>query len=428
MRVLVTGASGLIGSALCARLTMQGNEVVRVTRGFPLKDLPHGSSLVLDMTKALATEDWAPHLAGIDAVVNCAGVLQDGAQESTQNVHHLAAAALFAACEQAGVRKVIHFSAIGVDREQPSLFSASKLAGDRALMDRNLEWVILRPSVVLGRPAFGASALFRGLSSLPFLPLMPNTGRLQVVQLDDVVETVMFFLRPGSPARVAIELAGPEAFAMSEVVGHYRQWLGYKKARKGVLPNWVASLIYRLGDLAGLLGWRPPIRTNAGKEIVRGATGDPRQWSKITGIRPTGFASALTGNPATVQERWFAGLYFTKPLIFVVLPFFWIMTGIISLTVGWRSGVELLINTAVSSVAELAVVLGAVADIMVGVLIAWRRTSRIGLWGAITLSLFYALAGSILRPDLWTEPLGPLMKILPILVLHVVALAILKER
>jgi hypothetical protein len=42
--------------------------------------------------------------------------------------------------------------------------------------------------------------------------------------------------------------------------------------------------------------------------------------------------------------------------------------------------------------------------------------------------LFYAVAGTILRPDLWAEPLGPFLKIMPILVLHFAALAILEER
>jgi hypothetical protein len=54
--------------------------------------------------------------------------------------------------------------------------------------------------------------------------------------------------------------------------------------------------------------------------------------------------------------------------------------------------------------------------------------TRYGLYGALALSLFYAAAGTILRPDLWIEPLGPLLKIIPIFVLHLVALAILDER
>ena len=77
-----------------------------------------------------------PHLAGIDAVVNCVGVLQDSARERTDAVHRDGPAALFLACERVGIRKLIHFSAIGVDRQQPSQFSISKYAGDQALMAR----------------------------------------------------------------------------------------------------------------------------------------------------------------------------------------------------------------------------------------------------------------------------------------------------
>ena len=428
MRVMIIGASGLIGSTLSAQLEANGDDVVHVSRSAARGSSQGRHSIVLDMAKALRPDDWIPSLVGVDAVINCAGVLQDNAWDRTAAVHAAGASALFRACEKAGVSKVIHFSAIGVDREQPSAFSASKLAGDVALMERDLNWVILRPSVVLGGPAYGASALFRGLAALPLLPVMPSTGSLQVVQLRDIVHTVRFFLRPESPSRLAVDIAGPEALTMSEVVAHYRAWLGWTTARKVALPDWAARALYRLGDAAGLLGWRPPIRSNAQREIARGATGNTETWTALTGILPMRLGDALAVNPPTVQERWFAGLYFVKPAIFVVLPLFWIMTGIISLTSGWRSGVQLLAVTAIAPVAELAVVAGALADMAVGTLIALRRTSRLGLWGAIATSLFYGVAGTMLRPDLWNEPLGPLLKILPIIALHLVALAILEER
>ena len=66
--------------------------------------------------------------------------------------------------------------------------------------------------------------------------------------------------------------------------------------------------------------------------------------------------------------------------------------------------------------------------IIPGALIAVRRTARWGLWAAIALSGFYIVAGTLLRPDLWAEPLGPFLKIFPIVVLHFVALAVLEER
>ncbi|WP_271898307.1 SDR family oxidoreductase [Candidatus Phyllobacterium onerii] len=426
-KILVTGSNGLIGTAVCACLVARGYVVVRTSRSKSDR-VGENETIVIDMAKALSPEDWRLALSDVDAVVNCAGALQDSAREHMTEVHATGAAALFRACELAGVRRVIQFSAIGVDRELPSAFSASKRAGEESLMKLDLDWIVLRPSVVLGRSVFGASALFRGLAALPVLPSMPNTGRLQVVQLDDVVETVIFFIEADSPSRIALDLAGPDAFSMEEVIAQYRRWLGWKDTVVLAIPSWAARLLYRLGDAASALGWRPPMRTNASLEISRGATGDAGPWKAATGIEAQGLSVALAVNPATVQDKWFANLYFIKPAIFIVLPFFWIMTGIISLTTGWQSGLQLLVGTAVSALAAPLVIAGALADAIIGILIAIRKTARLGLWGAICICVFYILTGTVLRPDLWNEPLGPLMKILPILLLHLAALAILEER
>jgi hypothetical protein len=148
----------------------------------------------------------------------------------------------------------------------------------------------------------------------------------------------------------------------------------------------------------------------------------------ITGIRPQSLGQALARESASVQEKWFARLYLIKPLIFSVLAAFWILTGIISLRLGYRNGVELMRSTGAGVLSGPTVIAGALADIVVGVSIAWRPLTRRGLYGALALSLFYAIAGSLLRPDLWIEPLGPLLKIIPIVVLHLVALALLEER
>lgn len=416
MRIFLTGANGFIGRSLAARLTAEGHAVTPATRR------------MIDMQKATVPEAWLPHLTGIDAVINCAGVLQDSPREDTRAVHHRGADALFAACERAGIRRIIHFSAIGIDRAQPSAFSASKLAGDEALMARDLDWVILRPSVVLGRPVFGASALIRGLAALPVLPSLPNTAKLQAVRLEDVIETVLFFLQPTAPSKVALELAGPDAFTMDELVALHRAWLGWAPARRVELSQRLAGLLYKAGDAAAAFGWRPPVRSTAAREMVRGATGDPRPGQEMTGLQPQRLTEALAREPATVQEKWFAGLYILKPVMFVVLAAFWLATAIISLTVGYEPGLDLLHVAGIFTLAGPLVVAGALADFLIGSLIAFRRTTRLGLFGALALSGFYIVAGTILRPDLWAEPLGPFLKIFPIVVLHLVALAILEER
>lgn len=428
MRVLLTGANGFIGAAVLAALRQSGHTVLAVTRRRASAS-PGVEPLRLDLRRATRPQDWLPHVAGVQAVINCAGVLQDSPSDSTSAVHVAAIDALFAACEQVGVRRVVHLSAVGVDREAPTAFSQSKLAGDKALAARDLDWVILRPSVVLGRRAYGGSALFRGLAALPILPLARDTGPLQVVQLDDVVRTVLFFLQPDAPARVAIEVVGPQPMAMRDVVQAYRSWLGWRRAPAFMLPAWLTRAMYRAGDFLGHLGWRPPLRSTAEREIVRGAVGNPIEWTRLTGIDPQPLEAALAAEPASVQERWFARMYFLKPLVFGVFSGFWIGTGLISLGPGFGIGKAMVLEGGTSErFANFSVIAGGFADLVIGLAVAYRPTARYGLYAALAISLFYAVMGTFLLPRLWIDPLGPMLKIWPIMVLNLVALAILDDR
>lgn len=252
------------------------------------------------------------------------------------------------------------------------------------------DWVILRPLVVLGGPVFGASALIRGLAALPVLPVMPETGPLQGVALEDVAETVGFFVPPDRPARLALELAGPERLSFAQVVALHRAWLGWRPARPVALPGWAAGLLYRAGDLAGRLGRRPPLRSTARAEIRHGAVGDPAPWTQLTGIRPRGLEDALRARPATVQERWFARLYPIKPVLFVVLVLFWTLTAIISLTTGFENGLELMHR----ALAGPGVVAGA---------LAWHLGHGLGEHRIVLPLLLYLLTGAFGLPVVWMQ-------------------------
>jgi uncharacterized protein YbjT (DUF2867 family) len=425
----VIGASGLVGSALCARLSSEGYEVTAAVHR-PRTFVAGNADLIgIELARMQSADKWIPLLLGVDAVINCAGLLQDAFGERVADVHQRAPAALFAACALAKVRRVIHLSAIGVDRAQPTAFSESKAAAEAALSASDLDWVILRPSVIVGRQAYGGSALFRGLAVLPVSAAIQDAGRLQVVQLDDVVETILFFLRSGAPARIALDIAGPQELRFEEVVALYRSWLGLPPARAWKVPSFAMKSAFAAGDFLGFLGWRPPVRTNAAREMVRGATGDASRWTQMTGIRPQGLSEALAREPASVQERWFARMYFLKPLIFAVLAAFWIGTAFMALGPGWSIGLSLMHEGGVAEpYASGVVVAGALADLLIGLGIAFRRTARPALMAGIFVSVAYAVTGSWLVPRLWIDPLGPMLKIWPILVLNAAALAILEDR
>jgi uncharacterized protein YbjT (DUF2867 family) len=425
MKIAIVGGSGLIGSAIHSHLSSRGHSVVSMSRSAPSAG---AHAISVDISDATSPSYWLPYLAGIDAVVNCAGVLQDGPADSTSIVHHIGVRNLFAACEQLKIRRVIHFSAIGVDRQTPSAFSRTKLAGDKSLMEHDLDWVILRPSVVIGRPAFGASALLRGLAALPIIPVMPDTGPLQIILLDDIVRAVEYFLEPAAPSRQIVELVGPDRYSFAEIVSRIRQWYRWRPAREIHLPLFVTNALYKLGDVISVLGWRPPVRTTAQLEITRGAVGDFESLKRL-GLHPKSLPDFFTAEPASVQERWFARLYLLKPAAFIVISLFWILTAVVSLGPGWGYGIALMREGGIEgTAAELTVAAGALADFVTGMAIAYRRTSRFGLYAAIGISFAYAIIGTVLVARLWSDPLGPMLKIWPVIVLHFIALAILDDR
>jgi uncharacterized protein YbjT (DUF2867 family) len=425
--VLVVGVTGFIGTAVACRLHAAGARVIGVSRSAPKSAVPlrHVS---LDIAHATDSGAWRQVLEGVDAVVYCAGALQDGPGESLEAVHEAGPAALYRACAEAGVRRIVHFSALGVEHGATA-FSRSKRAGDRALMESGLDWVILRPSVVVGRNAFGGAALLRGLAALPVLPVPEEAGALQVVHIDDVLDTVLFFLRPGAPAQLAIDVVGPHPWRFDELVGLFRRWLGWRSAESVRLPQGLGAAAFGFGDLMGRLGWRTAIRSNAGHELLRAVPGDPTRWMQLTGIVPRDIERVFLTEPASVQERWFARLYLLRPWIFAICALFWFSTGVIALGPGWDNGIGLMNEGGVFGwPAAVVVIGGALCDIAVGLAIAWRRTARAGVIAALVVTVVYAIIGTVLVPRLWIDPMGPMLKALPTLALHLAALGIVDDR
>ncbi|PHJ93778.1 NAD(P)H-binding protein, partial [Nostoc linckia] len=260
--IVIIGATGLIGSHLAAHLSANGHRIIGVARHVSegKRRQPDIDWVGLDLGAA-SPDDWSRVLVGADAVVNCAGALQDSRSDNLAATHDIGLRVLVSACEAAGIRRFVHFSAMGVDQGALTPFSDTKRAGEAALVASRLDWIVLRPSVVLGAAVYGASALIRGLAALPLLPVMPETGLLRPVALEDVIETVQAALAGDISPKVALDLAGPDCFTFTDLIALYRRWLGFTPARTFAVPGWLGHLTYRLGDLVARLGWRSPVRS-----------------------------------------------------------------------------------------------------------------------------------------------------------------------
>jgi uncharacterized protein YbjT (DUF2867 family) len=131
VRVLVTGADGFIGRQMVAALRASGHQVLAGIRVAATR--ADGTDVVeCDFINDLTPEHWRERLQGVDAVVNCVGILRERDDSSFESVHVKAPAALYQACTANGLRRVIQISALG--NPQDDEFIASKHRGDAAPM------------------------------------------------------------------------------------------------------------------------------------------------------------------------------------------------------------------------------------------------------------------------------------------------------
>jgi uncharacterized protein YbjT (DUF2867 family) len=321
MRVLLTGANGFIGRYLLSALIQAGHDVVPAVRRPEETDrlLPRPASIRVDFNRVTGPADWAPHLAGIDAVINCVGILQGRPGQSIDAIHARAPIALFQACETAGIRRVIQISAISAEPGAGTRYAATKHAADAYLAGTGLDWVILRPSLVYAQCAQGGTALFRAIAALPFLTPLPGDGRqqFQPIHMDDLTAAVVRVLADPRVRRIAVDPVGPEPIPLRQLFADLRQWLGYPPVPGLPISMPIMRLAARVGDVVG-----GSLNTTAIRQVEFGNTGPVEPFIAATGIRPRGWKAGLNQHSARPQDRRQARLYFVRPLVLAALALF----------------------------------------------------------------------------------------------------------
>lgn len=225
-RVLVLGANGFIGRHAALALQAEGGEIVLAGR-HPERDDPRlPAALGACPRRRARFEDlvtptaWAPLLEGVDAVLNCVGILRPVGRARYAAVHHAAPGALAQACAARGLR-LVHVSALGLRADALSGFLRSKWAGEQAIRAAGGDWHLVRPSLLDGPGGFGARWI-RRVAQWP-LALLPAdaVGRMAPLDVRDLGLALARLVLEGH-ARREHELGGSEARTMREHLARMR--------------------------------------------------------------------------------------------------------------------------------------------------------------------------------------------------------------
>lgn len=453
MNILLTGATGFIGRHLLSALLQAGHQVTACVRDpAKLSNLTHLTDLnsgadsaychlsvnqnqssdqtahyldkltvvTIDFRTACTVEDWLPHLQQIDVVINSAGIIQQSSRQSFATLHTDAPAALFTACAQSAVQRIVHISALGADRTSVTEYHQSKYAADDVLGQMELDWFILRPSIVLGEQG-KSLGLFNALAALPRIPVIGNgQQRIQPVVIDDLVEAVLCCVEGRKPARQIIDVVGPSPVTFCRFLQHLRLWQGKQTARLLSIP---LPLAFKLLPLAKWLD-EPALNKETLHMLEAGNTADARRFTEFIGHPPRSLQQYLATHPLSEAQRWHSQLYFLRPLLRISLALLWIWTGIVSAFLyPQQDSFALLQRVGISAVLLPIMLYGAATlDLLLGMALLVRHHLRLVIYLQIAVIAGYTLVITLALPGYWLHPFGAVSKNIPLLIATVILL------
>ena len=231
--ILVTGATGFVGSHLVGALAKAGHKVRALVRGggsagtrnIAMEGVEIAYGDVGDLNSLNAAAE------GCDCVIHLVGIIQPGPGYTFESIHVEGTRNVIDAAAAAGsVRHFIYQSALGTRKGAQSGYHRTKYLAEEMTKASGLNYTITRPSIIYGEGDGFTKRLRDVIKLMPVVPIIgPGKGRLQPIFIDDLVEV---FLRIAGKAAYfgrTLELGGPEKLTFDEIVAQLKTALGSNK-------------------------------------------------------------------------------------------------------------------------------------------------------------------------------------------------------
>jgi uncharacterized protein YbjT (DUF2867 family) len=275
--LLLTGATGLVGSTLLRRLLAEGEQVRCLVRD-PRRLGPQRVRVQIALGDLTDPPSFRNALRGVQTVVHLAASIRDQPQGSIEELNGIATWRMVEAAERRGVERFVFFSALGASTHHRTRCLRAKALAEKAVRESSLRSIVFAPSIIYAP----GDAWLTLLERMALLPVMPVSGRgravFQPIWAEDVADCLMAALRGGNAEQHArYELAGPETLSHTEIVRTILRSLNRSRPLVHV-PTPIVSRSLRLLEAA--IGPRAP------------ATWDEAELMEVSMASPHGPADA----------------------------------------------------------------------------------------------------------------------------------------
>jgi uncharacterized protein YbjT (DUF2867 family) len=227
--ITILGGAGFVGSALVTKLDQAGYKVKVLARrresSKHLILLPNVQVAQCDVSDNLALKQA---LIGSDAVINLVGILHENRKNTFENIHHQLPRRVAQMCEELGISRLIHMSALQASKTAPSQYLRSKAAGEAAVNEfsKKLDITIFKPSVIFGRGDSFLSLFAMLVKFLPVIFLAEPNAKFQPIWVEDVAQCFVNALENTDTYGKTYELGGPSVYTLRELVQKVMDVLG----------------------------------------------------------------------------------------------------------------------------------------------------------------------------------------------------------
>jgi NADH dehydrogenase len=185
-------------------------------------------------------------IRGAEVVVNAVGILSPTGAQTFDRVHVDGARAIAKAARLAGVRRLVHVSAIGADPKSASAYGRTKAEAEQAVLEEFRDAIIIRPSILFG-PEDDFFNRFAGMTRYsPFLPLIGGgSTKFQPLYVGDVGLAIANAVGDAGTPGTIYEAGGPEVRTFRQLLDSTQEWAGRERMYLP-LPFWAAKLVAAL--------------------------------------------------------------------------------------------------------------------------------------------------------------------------------------